>query len=320
MIHITIIGMGLIGTSLGMALRDADERPAALAPVHITGYDQDPRSTSTARGRLAIDHEAKSLEQAVAQAQVVVVATPVQVIRTIFAQLAPLLPEGTIVTDTASTKALVCDWARELLPEGVAFVGGHPMAGREQAGPQAADANLFAGAIYCLTPAADTAPHAIDTVEALVSTAGARPYYLDPHEHDAYVAGISHLPFLLSAALVEITSRSPAWKEMATLAASGFRDVSRLASGDVVMHRDICMTNRAALLRWVNEMMAFLLEVREHLEQEDAEALTHLFEHAKVARDAWLERTPGLRPGEEVFESTPQVERPNLFGFRRRRQ
>lgn len=315
MIHITIVGMGLIGTSLGMALRAADARESPLGEIRIVGYDDNRQSTSTARGRLAIDQEARSLEEAVQEAHMVVLATPVQTMQALLTQLAPLLPAGTVVTDTASTKAQVCAWAQELLPTNVDFVGGHPMAGREKSGPQAADPDLFQDAIYCLTPDTTTRQQAIDAVEALVLAAGAKPYYIDPVEHDTYVAGVSHLPFLLSTALVEMTSRSPAWKEMAPLAASGFRDVSRLASGDPVMHRDICLTNHAALTRWIDDMIAFLVEVRESLEAHDAAQLDAMFEHARQVREAWLASKPHMRPGEEAWSHVPQPERRGLFGL-----
>lgn len=317
MIHITIIGMGLIGTSLGMALRSADAQTSALGAVRITGYDQNQHATREARGRLALDQEAKTLAEAVREAQMVIVAAPVQAIRDIFGQLAPLLPANAIVTDTASTKAQVAAWADEFLPKETHFVGGHPMAGKEQSGPQAADPELFRNAIYCLTPPATAAPTAIDAVEALVTTIGARPYYIDPAEHDAYVAGISHLPLLLATALVEVTNRSPAWREMAALAASGFRDTSRLASGDPTMYRDICLTNQAALTRWINETITFLLDVREHLEQQDASEIEALFTHARQARETWLNSRPGLRPGEAAFEQPIQSERRGFFGRRK---
>jgi prephenate dehydrogenase len=317
MVRIAIIGMGLMGASLGMALRSSDAPPLPDGPLHITGYDRDPHATRTARGRLAIDAPAHSLAEAVHQARVVVVATPVQAVLPIFRELAPLLPEGAVVTDVASTKAQVCAWAEEVLPEHVDFVGGHPMAGKEQAGASAADPDLFKGAIYCLTPLASAQPQALEMVETLATMTGARPYYIDPEEHDTCVAGISHLPFLLSAALVEVTSRSAGWNEMSHLAATGFRDISRLASGDVTMHRDICLTNRTALTHWINEMIALLTEVRGHLEDDQAAAVEHFFAHAREVRDHWLERKQqGGRPGEEALDAARQVERPPLFGLR----
>jgi prephenate dehydrogenase len=316
MIRIAIIGLGLIGTSLGMALRNADPKESPIGHITITGFDRDLKVTREARGRLAIDREARTLADAVHDAQIVVVATPVRAIRDVFGELASLLPNGAIVTDVASTKAMVCHWASELLPSTVTFIGGHPMAGREQSGPGAADPDLFRGAIYCLTTISTTTPQAVEAVEAMVRTIGAKPYYIDPEEHDAYVAGISHLPLLLSVGLVTATGNSPAWKEMALLAATGFRDVSRLASGDPAMQRDILLTNPHGLSRWIDEVIRFLITVRDQITAGDAEAIEQLLQQAKATRDAWLASKPHLRPGEADFTSMPTVERPSLLGLR----
>jgi prephenate dehydrogenase len=315
MIRIAIIGMGLIGTSLGMALRSADDRDAPLGTIEVVGFDEQPRAVKDARGRLAIDREARTLEDAVRDAHIIVLATPVKTIEPLFARLSTLLPAGVVVTDTASTKAQVLEWSQRL-PSGVDFVGGHPMAGREKSGAQAADPDLFKDAIYCLTPASSARQVAIDAVVGMVERAGAKPYYIDPVEHDAYVGGISHLPFLLSTALVEVTSASAGWREMAPLAASGFRDISRLASGDVAMHRDICLTNREALIRWINDTVNQLLDVRGYLEAGDAEKLEQIFAHAREVREEWLHSRPNMRPGEDEFQDMGRIERPSLFGFR----
>ncbi|WP_129671470.1 prephenate dehydrogenase/arogenate dehydrogenase family protein [Candidatus Chloroploca sp. Khr17] len=315
MVRISIIGMGLIGTSLGMALRSAEASESPLGALEVVGWDRDQRAVKEARGRLAIDREARTLAEAVRDAQIIVVATPVRAIREVFAQLGPLLASGTVVTDVASTKAEVSRWAATL-PSGVAYVGGHPMAGKEKAGAKAADPELFNGAIYCLTTGRSTPQAALEAVEAMVRTVGAKPYYIDPEEHDVYVAGISHLPMLLSVGLVEITGRSPAWKEMAALAATGFRDVSRLASGDPEMHRDILMTNRDGLKRWINEMISFLLEVRDQVDEGDAEDIEALLQRVREQREGWLETRPGLRPGEDAFLHQPEPERRNLLTFR----
>lgn len=316
MIRISIIGLGLIGTSLGMALRTADPKETPLGALEVIGYDTDARAVKEARGRLAIDREARTLAEAARDAQIVIIATPVQAIEGVLSQLAGLLPAGALVTDVASTKADVGRWAARLLPSGVDFIGGHPMAGKERSGATAADPELFRGAVYCLTPSASTAATALDAIDALVQTVGAKSYYIDPDEHDAYVAGVSHLPFVLATALIEVTGRSPAWKEMAPLAATGFRDASRLASGDPAMHRDICMTNKAAVGRWVNDTIDFLTSFRQQLEAGDTEAIEALFRSVKDQRDAWLETKPNLRPGEEAFNNPVEVPRPNLFSFR----
>jgi prephenate dehydrogenase len=316
MIRIAIIGMGLIGTSIGMALRSAEERDAPLGKISVAGFDQDRRRTADARSRLAIDREAASLADVVREANLIVVAVPPQHVPEIFRSLATLAPSGAVVTDVSSTKAQVAAWASELLPPTLDFIGGHPMAGREKTGPASADPALFQEALYCLCPAQGTQPESVALVEAMIQQLGAKLYFIDPSEHDAYVAGISHLPFLLSTALVEATSRSPGWREMAPLAATGFRDISRLASGDPLMHRDICVTNREALARWINDTVSFLLDVREQLEQDRGDELLAMFEHARKMREQWLESKPQMRPGETEFESlgNVQVERPSLFG------
>lgn len=316
MIRITIIGMGLIGTSLGMALRSADESDAPLGKITVTGYDASPQHTSAARGRLAIDREARNLGEALRDANLVVVAVPVQAVREVFRAIAPLLGPGTVVTDTASTKAEVTAWARELLPGTTDFVGGHPMAGRERSGPSAAETTLFKEAVYCLTAAPTVRPQAIELVEAMVKQAGAKVYFIDPVEHDAYVAGVSHLPFLLSAALVEALSQSPAWKEMMPLAATGFRDMTRLAAGDTVMHRDIAMTNREALTRWLETMAGVLLDVRGQLERGSGDDVLAMFERARATREEWMRSKPNMRPGEDEYANPigAPVEGPSLFG------
>ncbi|MEI6181245.1 MAG: prephenate dehydrogenase dimerization domain-containing protein, partial [Chloroflexales bacterium] len=131
-----------------------------------------------------------------------------------------------------------------------------------------------------------------------------------------YVAGISHLPLLLAVGLVEITGRSPAWQELAALAATGYRDVSRLASGNPAMHRDILLTNQVGLRRWINDMVSFLLATRDQLEQGDTAAIEALLERVKLQRDTWLAARPNLRPGEAAFTQRPEVERPNLLGLK----
>lgn len=316
MIRITIIGMGLIGTSLGMALRSADDSSSPLGKITVTGYDSDARNTSEARGRLAIDRETRSLGEALRDANLVVLAVPVLAVRDVLRAIAPLLGPGMVVTDTASTKAQVLAWARELLPATIDFVGGHPMAGREKSGPAAAAADLFRDALYCLTPTPTVRPQALELVEAMVQQVGSKVYFIDPAEHDAYVAGVSHLPFVLSAALTEVVSRSPAWKEMMPLAATGFRDMTRLAAGEPVMHRDIAMTNRDALMRWLDDAARLMLEIREQLEAGSEEEVLALFERARETRQAWLASKPHMRPGEDDFANPigGPVEGPNLFG------
>jgi prephenate dehydrogenase len=299
-----------------MALRSADERDSPFGKLTITGFDQNRRHTADARGRLAIDREASSLSEAVRDAQLIILAVPVQAMQETLRSLVTLAPTGSIITDVSSTKAQVLVWAREILPTTVDFIGGHPMAGRERSGPASADPNLFKEAIYCVCPATGVREQAVAVIEALVNQIGAKIYFIDPIEHDAYVAAVSHLPFVLSAALVETASRSPAWREMAPLAATGFRDLTRLASGDPEMHRDICMTNREALSHWIDEAISTLTDIRDQLDADQSDQVLDMFRHAQEIREGWLESKPHMRPGEADFENLSNVrpERPSLFG------
>ena len=280
--RIAIIGTGLIGTSLGLALRRAKVRN-----VEILGHDREPTNASKARKLGAIDRMAWSIPDAVEGANLVIIAVPVQSVREVLAVAGPLVNEGTIITDTASTKSDVVRWAEEILPSNVHFVGGHPMAGKETPGPDGAEADLFEGAYYCIVPGRRTPRESVRVVADLAQSVGAVPYFLDPQEHDGLVAAVSHLPLVVSAALVNIVSDTPSWREMGKLASSGFRDVSRLASGDPEMARDICLTNQEAIVYWLDEMIGSLTRYKEMI-REGGEALDTAFTQAKVTRDKWL--------------------------------
>jgi prephenate dehydrogenase len=323
-LNVSIIGLGLIGGSLGLALGTADPKEAPLGRANIIGYDLDPRVTRAAKARLVIDVAVDSIADAARMGDIIIIATPVLAVREVMAQIAPHVRHGALVTDTASTKAQIVRWARELLPTTVSFVGGHPMAGAEQAGVEAANLDLFRGSVYCLCFDPHTRAEAVDTAFALAETVGAKPYAIDPAEHDTYVAGISHLPFLLSVALTELASRSPGWVEMRPLASSGFRDTSRLASGDPTMHRDICLSNTAALTHWLDEAGAVLAELRQAIAAQDGPALERVFAHAQQKRDEWLRSSPNVRPGEGTplpkEDLQPLSLRSILLGRRRRRR
>lgn len=279
--QLTIVGVGLIGGSLGLALRQAG------LGYTIVGHDREHSEAGKAKRMGAIDRAEWNLPAAVEAADVVVVATPVQAVEQVFRDLAPHLKPGCIVTDTASTKARVVDWAEEILPAGVRFVGGHPMAGKETSGAEAAEATLFKGATWCLAPGSSADPAAIETVASIARAVGARPFFVDPTEHDSFVAAVSHVPFLLSVGLVRLTTESPAWRDLARVAASGFRDITRLASGDPTMHRDICVTNRESILRWIAAYQAELSELAEAIEG-DGTKLERMLKEAKEARDVWV--------------------------------
>ncbi|MDY6918553.1 MAG: prephenate dehydrogenase/arogenate dehydrogenase family protein [Chloroflexota bacterium] len=279
--RIGIIGLGLIGGSLGLALR------RAMADVDVVGFARRKEVASRAVERGAVGRAVPELRGVVRGADLVIIATPVLAVREVLAGIAESLDAGAVVTDVASTKAEVMRWAEEFLPPEVSFVGGHPMAGREVSGIDAADAGLFTGCTYCLVRGPSATREAVDRLEGLVRSIGARPLLIDASEHDMSVAAISHLPLLLSSALVSLTARSEEWPRMAGLASSGFRDVTRLASGSPEMSRDICLTNREAILRWLDGYVHELGELQRLLTEQDAQ-VEQFFRDVKERRDGWL--------------------------------
>jgi prephenate dehydrogenase len=275
---IAVLGLGLIGGSLGLALQQTG------IARQIAGYDSNPDATHRALARGAITHMCITVEEAVQQADMVVLATPILALPELFERIAPALKPGVLVTDTASTKAQILAWASTLLPANVVFVGGHPMAGREQTGIEAAEVGLFEGCAYCLTPTAQTPTEALAQLSEIVQRLGAHPLVLDAGRHDHLVAGISHLPFVLSSVLVQALCRDKDWSDMTRLAAGGFRDMSRLAAGSPTMYRDICLTNKEAILGWLDALAWQLEHVRSIIAMSDDD-LERYFAQAKHIRE-----------------------------------
>jgi prephenate dehydrogenase len=297
--RLAIIGLGLIGGSLGLALKAAQ-----LDALEIAGYDREWGLSGRARRQGAIDRDARSPEEAVAEAAVVVIATPIAQIKQTFQEIAPALAEGAVVTDTASTKRDVLRWAQELLPDTASFVGGHPIAGKERSGLDAAEAALFQGRPWAVIPTTSAAGEAIRAVENLVRIAGAMPVLVDAAEHDSYMAAISHLPLIAATALFSLNSESKAWPELASLSGPGFRDATRLASTNPDLSHDICLTNQENLLHWldryIEELRRYRLLVAEGGEREE---LYRQFVSVQTARDAFLAKPPEHPSGSEGAES-----------------
>ena len=275
---IAVLGLGLIGGSLGLALHQAS------VTKHISGYDSNPDATYQAWELGAITEICNTAEKAVQQADMVILATPILAMPELLERIAPELKRGVLVTDTASTKVQILNWAKTLLPAHVMFVGGHPMAGRELSGIEAAEAGLFEGCAYCLIPAAQASSEGVVQLSEIVMRLGAHPLVLDVDRHDRLVAGISHLPFVLSSALVQCLSKEEDWRELTTLAAGGFRDTSRLAAGSPTMYRDICVTNKVEILNWLDALALELDNIRSLIARDD-ENLETYFAQAKQLRE-----------------------------------
>lgn len=285
--RVAVVGLGLIGGSLGLALRQAH------AAEQVVGYDLGRGVGEQARRIGAIDQAHDALADAVRGAELIIVATPVGTMRALLQDLATMASPGAVITDVASTKSQVISWAEEFLPGNLYFVGGHPMAGKEVSGVEAADPTLFRDRIYCLTPTRKTSPAALNKVSLMIETLGGRVRFLEPAEHDGQVAQVSHLPFVAAAALMNTVAGGSSWGDSALLASSGFRDTTRLAAGSPEMYRDICVTNSEAVVRALDEYLAALRAFRESIATRDPH-LNELFARSQELRQQWQAMHDGM--------------------------
>jgi prephenate dehydrogenase len=280
--RLAMIGVGLVGGSLALALRRAG------AVASIAGYDRDGEALERAAALGVIDTAAGSASEAAKGADLVVVAVPVRSIGPVLHDVALAMDPQAVVTDVGSTKGEVVAVAEQELRERFPrFVPGHPIAGREASGVEAAVADLFRAARVVLTPASSTAPDAVELVKACWEAAGARVASMPAERHDRIFAAVSHLPHVLSFALVsEIAEREDA-EELLGFAAGGFRDFTRIAASSPEMWRDIALQNRAALLEEMDRYGARLAVFRELVARGDGPGLERLMTEARTARHAW---------------------------------
>ncbi|HLY29602.1 MAG TPA: prephenate dehydrogenase/arogenate dehydrogenase family protein, partial [Ktedonobacterales bacterium] len=279
--RVAIIGLGLMGGSLGLALREGK-----LAR-QIIGYDAQPEAAAEALARHLVDSLAPTPAGVVANADLIVIAIPTLAVRATLAAITPACAPGALITDLCSVKEPVVAWAEATLPQPGRFVGGHPMTGRERSGPAAAQTDLYRGARWPLTPTSVTNPAALARITSLVTALGATPLLLPPEKHDWLVAAISHLPLLAATALMQTLAETDDWPEMAQLAAGGFRDTTRVAAGDPIMGRDICLTNRLPILRRLDAYLAELSALRQAIDTGDKTTLEAIFRAAQASRRVW---------------------------------
>ena len=265
---VAVVGLGLMGSSFALALKKA--RP----DVTIVGSDRNPLVVRKALDR-GIVASANTDLSVVEMAEVVMVGAPLNAMRELFAQLA-VKAAGKPITDMASTKATVMEWAAA---EGIDLVGGHPMCGKETSGIDHAEADLFERAPWVLT-------RDDGWITELVEAVGAHPVVMDAVTHDRLVAGVSHTAFLLSVGYVLALSRREDWPQASRLAAGGFRDMSRLAAGDPDLYAGVARTNRQNLVEMLDAVSAELARLRRHLEADDPR-LVELFEEARDVRERW---------------------------------
>lgn len=292
--RLAIIGVGLIGGSLALALKQAG------AVNQVVGYSRSQSARDEAKQLGIIDVAADSVAAAVTNADMVFVAVPMGAMASVFAEMAAHLSAEAIITDGGSAKAQVVDAARQHLGERFkSFVPGHPIAGTEKSGPAAAFAELYQQHRIVLTPVTETDAAATAKVEAMWQLTGAEVFTMSVDHHDTVLAATSHLPHVLAFNLVGMLAEREDCDEVLRYAAGGFRDFSRIASGDAVMWRDICLGNQQAILDLLEQYHQGLNQIEQAIREGNGDYLIDVFARAKKARDTRF-ADPNLIDNSEV--------------------
>lgn len=279
---IVIFGVGLIGGSFALALRKAN------AVHEVVGFGRSASTLEQAQQLGIIDRIGNDVAREVCDADLILLATPVAQMAELFARIAPHLGAHTLVTDGGSTKGDVVAAARANLGNKIAqFIPAHPIAGAEKSGAAAALADLYQGKKVVLTPLAENSKEAVARVRKAWELCGAVVSELTPQQHDEVFAAVSHLPHLLSFALVHDLAQRDNRDQLLSFAASGFRDFTRIAASSPEMWRDISLANRDALMREVKHYADELFVVYQALENNDAAKLEEIFSLAREVRSAW---------------------------------
>lgn len=284
--RITIVGLGLIGGSLGLAFKNMGRDK-----VIVTGIDHDMFTINKAIECGAVDCSTKDLATGVENADIIFLCTPVLQIIPIVEKMLPYLKAGTILTDVGSTKGFLAERLSAILPSGIHYVSGHPMAGGEQSGITAANKDLFKDKWYILVPEGSTSLEAIDSVSQVLIWTGAKLTTMDIAAHDQCASIISHVPHVAAAALVNLLALYPDLEDELKLVGGGFRDTTRVASSNADMWADICLTNAQPITDSLLNLQSLLDEVIQAVDKGNRQALHSFFTRAKIRRDALITKT-----------------------------
>ena len=288
---ITVVGVGLLGGSLGLAIKKR-----GLAK-EVAGYVRRAASIAECRKAKAVDICTVDLAEAVVDADLIILCTPLGQMLPLLKQLLPAVKRGAIITDVGSVKATVVKELETLVAKsGAHFIGSHPMAGAEKTGVSAARADLFANAVCVVTPTKRSNAIALKKTEAFWQAIGARVLRLTPELHDELVSRSSHLPHVVAATLANLILDPAHPKAQPQLCANGFRDTTRIASGSPEMWRDIAMANRKNLGKALATFIRDLKKVQSHLKKGDEQAAEKFFQTGKQRRDAWCAQCASSSP------------------------
>lgn len=277
---VTVIGVGLLGASFAKACKGRG------LVDQITGYGRNSENLRKAKDLKIIDHYSGDLSEAVSDADLVLLCTPVSTIVPLIQSLVSQLAPGTIITDVGSVKESVVHRADKLIPEDIFFVGSHPIAGGENSGLESSTASLYQGAKCIVTPTEKTDKTALKKIYALWHALGMNVISLSAEEHDFIFGAVSHLPHIVAYALMNTLGdlKTPSNLEVTKFSGAGLRDITRIASSDPVMWRDICLSNRKHSLNLINRFQNKLEEIRNTIERGDGQELEKEFVAANKYR------------------------------------
>jgi len=300
--------LGLVGSSIGLALRQAEVTSA------VVGHDRDRLLANEAKSRGAVDRTEWNLISTVEQSDIVILAEPIDAIAATMQAIGPYLRPGCVVMDTAPLKARVLAWAAEHLPEQVHFVGTNPIL-PPSASSGSATADLFQRVPFCIVPSNTADEASVRLISDLIGILGAQPLFLDAAEHDGLLGGVEHLPRILALALLEMAVQQPSWRELRRVAGSAFESSTRLGDGQAASLSLLSMSNRENLLRWIDTFSEVLASLRRALAEGEAdgegEALTERIKKAGEERQKWLaDQAAGHWQDGPATEMPP---RPSLF-------
>ena len=283
--QITILGVGLIGASLALSCRQRK------LVGHIVGFGRNAANLKNAQERNIIDSGSTDLKTAVEGSDLIILCTPVGVLVERVREMVPFLQDGCIITDAGSVKGPMVDKIDTLLPNTLRYVGAHPIAGGEQSGLEAARADLLTDAKCIITPTANTQTEALERVTEFWSEVGMQTLTMDAHEHDTVFGALSHLPHVVAYALMNTVAnvKTESYGDILSMSGGGLKDITRIASSDPVMWRDICLQNKVPVVTLINQFQNALENIKTLIEQDQAEALQETFANANVHRGKLLE-------------------------------
>jgi prephenate dehydrogenase len=300
--QVTIVGLGLIGSSLGLALRGKYGGRAT-----VVGYDSDQSVHNEARKLGAVDRSEWNLDLAVEGSDVVILAAPANAIYDIFEAIGPYLKSGAVVMDTATTKRAILDWADELLPASVGFVGTDPLAGSGFSGQKDAHYNLFENKRFVVVPAVKAPESAVKTVAGIIEDVGGVPFFMDVDEHDSFSAAVNGLSVVVSAAMLSVASSSPSWREISRFIGSEFQAITVPSRQDPALAHATAVTNPDMMVHWLDQLIYTLQSARNGIADEETRFETNT-PLADMFVNAWEQRIridAGIEPGLPTTNSNP---------------